>query len=586
MKKKMNDTIIFVTLFLVITFFVYAPFELYLTNQTEFWFKLSMFAFVPIIISVVVGAFLILVGHVIREKYRQYFSAFIFGLALAIYLQSNFLNLQVGVLNGADINWKDYKVSFVVNLLVWMVCIITPCLLVKIKPQLMKKGMSYVSALISIMQIVTLIVLMITSYKPTEDLYKMYISDKNLFEVSKDDNVVIFLLDMYDDRDFKNIIEAEPELANELDGFTQFANSTGNYSTTSYSLATLFTGQYLYNDRPFSEQMTVAAEKSQMLNTLSENGFRLDVYTYSWGVLPTNILSKTSNYVEGKVKIGDYYQFTKKLYQLVACKYLPNIIKPYIWMNGTEFDQYKELSNNLQMEFDPNNVNFYKKLQKEGISTDSDQKCFKFIHLEGVHYPYYINEKVEMVDEGETSELKCARGALQIVQTYMDEMKKQGVYDNSSIIIMADHGYYWDGVLTNPVLLVKPRDAKGTLKVSNSPVSHHDFQPSVLSLAGLNKNMQWGESFFDIQEGVERERLFYQYYLSEGAIDGNYRLIEYSIGSGSNKRESFQLTDVEYGATGEKYSHKKNCAYCQSGERDPIETEENVPVRVVHNQIK
>lgn len=581
--QKSKGTLILAVLFLIVTFFVYAPFELYLTNQQEFWFSISAFAFIPLLMAVIVGAILIAVGMIMKEKYRKYFSAVIFGLALAIYLQSNFLNAKIGVLNGADINWQEYKVTFGINLIIWLLCVMLPCVLMKVKSHLMNKGIGYVSALFSMMQIVTLVVLAITSYKPAESQYEWYISDRNLFEVSSKDNVVVFLLDMYDDRYFKEILDMEPEIVDELEGFTYFANSTGNYSTTVYSMGTLFTGQYLYNEKPFGEQLHDASEKSKMIDTLLDNGYRLDVYTIG---APPNILPKTSNYVEGEIKISDYVQFTKSLYQLVACKYLPDMIKPFVWMDGTEFNQFREPSGNTEKVYESNNVTFYKNIKKNGISVNDDEKCFKFIYLDGAHYPYYIDENVKAVEEEDTSELQCARGALRIVQAYMDEMKKSGVYDNTSIIIMADHGYYWDGVLTNPVLLVKPENATGALQVSNAPVSQHDFQPSVLSLAGLNDDMRFGESYFDIPEGVERERLFYQYYLQEGAIDGNYRLIEYRIGSDSNKRESFELTDIEYGPTGEVYSHKENCEFCQSGEVEPIETEENVPIKVVHSRIE
>ena len=578
--KKRRFVLFGTTLFLVITLVVFAPLEMYLTNQSEFWFDLSEFVFIPLSLAALAEGILVLIGKLLHGKSFNRYVAIIFGVALAIYVQANFLNIQVGVMNGADINWQEYNVNFVINILIWIICIIMPSVLIYRKESMIS-GIGYISAILSLTQVVTLLVLVITSYKPTEAQYDMYVSNKDLFSVSKDENVIVFLLDMYDDQYFQKLLSQEPELAEELQGFTYFENSTGNYSTTSYSLATLFTGEYLYNESPFYSQMNELYKKSEMADVLLENGYSIGMYGYEWGA-PAALLNLSDNYIEGKIQVSDYVALSKKLYQLVACKYLPNIVKKYAWLDGKEFDQLKETSNNTEEIFDPNNVSFYTDLQKNGIDTSLEKKGFKFIHLEGAHYPYYINENVEMVEEEETSELQCARGALRIVQTYMEEMKKKGVYDNSAIIIMADHGYYWDGVLTNPVLLVKPMNETGTLKLSNAPVSHHDFQPSILSLAGLNDDMRYGESYFDIPEGVERERFFYQYYLKESHTGWNYRLIEYSIGSDSNKRESYQLTDVEYGATGEVYSHKENCEYCQSGAEDPVETEQNAPIEVVH----
>ena len=71
--QKSKGTLILAVLFLIVTFFVYAPFELYLTNQEEFWFSISAFAFIPLLMAVIVGAILIAVGMIMKEKYRKYF---------------------------------------------------------------------------------------------------------------------------------------------------------------------------------------------------------------------------------------------------------------------------------------------------------------------------------------------------------------------------------------------------------------------------------------------------------------------------------------------------------------------------------
>ena len=321
-----------------------------------------------------------------------------------------------------------------------------------------------------------------------------------------------------------------------------------------------------------------------MYDLLEKAGYRFDIYTYE-EYSPADIWNKASNYSSGKVKIDDIGNFIKLLSNLIIYKNFPDLLKQYVWISGTEFNSLKEVESE-EILFDNNNIIFYNTMQNSSFTTQNDNKCFKFIHLSGVHYPYYINQNVEEVPDSETSDVQCARGALKIVQDYMEKMQEKNVYDNSTIIIMADHGYYWDGVLTNPVLLVKPKKSIGRLELSNAPVSHHDFQPSILSFAGLNDNGKWGESYYDISEQENRERLFYQYYLMEGDVNGNYRLIEYSIDSSSNARESFSLTDTEYLATGEIVSHKDNCAYCQSGEKPPIETDENRPLMIVHSQLK
>lgn len=595
-KKRDYLTLLCGVIFLTFTLGIYAPFEIYLMNVNEFWFDLSMFVWVPILISIIAGIGLFLIGILLREEVFDTYTAFLFGLALAVYVQGNFLNLDVGVLNGAGIDWTQYKDNFTYNLIIWLLLVATPVIGINLKAKISRKILTGGSMLLTAMQLVSLVVLLV-NFSMSDETYMhqsdetdvttvKYVSNKNLFNISEDENIVVFLLDMYDDRYFKNLLQSDPELEEALDGFTYFTNSTGSYSTTHYSVGSLLGGGYFHNTEPYLEELNTMYADSKMVQVLEENNFRLDLYTPAEFV-PSDMRegANISNYIAGKEIIGDYPLFAKYLYQTVMCRYMPNILKPHIWMDGTEFSTLKSTGEEYSS-FNDDNSAFYEAFKESGIVTQNEEKCFKFIHLMGTHYPYTINKNIEKVDESETSELECAYGVLQIVIRYMAEMKEKGVYDNSSIIIMADHGFYADGVLTNPVLLVKPKGADGKMTASGAPVSHHDFQPSILYLAGLNNNEEFGESYFDIQEGEERERLFYQYYLTEeNHIESNWRMIEYQIDSESNKRENFHLTDVEYLPNGEKIAHKDNCAYCQSGAVDPIETEENVPVMVVHNSL-
>lgn len=102
-------------------------------------------------------------------------------------------------------------------------------------------------------------------------------------------------------------------------------------------------------------------------------------------------------------------------------------------------------------------------------------KQIKFIHITGAHYPYLIDENAQEVGPDSVSGVQCARGVLCIVKEYFDELRKNGVYDNSNIILAADYGYFWDDVLTNPLFVVKPHDSSGELILNNAPVCQADF---------------------------------------------------------------------------------------------------------------
>lgn len=566
-----------VSAFLSFTFIVYGPLEIYLTNINEFWFSLSQFWFIPIILGVAVTCMLFIIGIQMPKWILNMYTGMLFGISVLVYVQSNFLNMNIGVMNGAEHEWETFHIRFLINFVIWVVVISTMLCLYCDKYTKLKKAVKYISIGLVLVQLITLITLMVTI---KSDIDKggitHFISDKNIYEVSSDENIVVFILDMFDDQYFKKLIEEDSSFVNQFNGFTQYVNSTGNYSTTQYSIGTLLTGQYLKNSAPsYYEEITSLYKKCDMYDKLLEQNYRLDIYTYD-EMVPENLKEKTSNYIEGYKQISDYWDFTKDVYRLTSCKYLPDFIKQHMWMTGTEFNDLIKVDGVMPHSVD--NIHFYDGLLKDGITTQNDKKCFKFIHIDATHYPYTMNENVERVEESKTSDLQCAKGVIKIVQKYIEGMKDAGVYDTSSIIIMADHGYYWDGTLCNPVLLVKPKNASGEMKVSNAPVSHHDFQPTILEMAGLDKEKPEDKSFMELQDTDKRERLFYQYYLQEKHDGGRFRLIEYSIDSESNERKSFHLTGNEYTIEGEVINHFEYCKYCQEGNIEPNDNK----IRVVH----
>ena len=576
MKKDKKVHLLFVSIFFVFTFLIYAPLELYLTNINEFWFELSQFWFVVVILGVLSLTILLLVGWKMPQWMQEIYIAVIFSFSVMMYIQSNFLNMDVGVLNGGKVDWDSYRLKFLINFGIWILVIsLCVCILTeknKIGRQLVKYG----SLFITLIQASTLVVLLLTCNPEVEKgVVMQYVSEKDIYEVSAEDNIIVFLMDMFDDRYFKELLKEEPELAEDFDGFTQYTNFTGNYSTTSYSVATLLTGQYLKNtEESLYDEINILYDDCTTFDKLADAGYLLDIYTYE-GMIPKRLRDASDNYIEGGRRILDYMKFTKYLYRLVASRYMPDFVKQYVWLVGTEFDSVCEMSGEADAH-SVDNIRFYEKLLKNGISVQKDNKCFKFIHLDAVHYPYTMNENAERVEESETSDLQCARGVVKILLEYLDGMKTAGVYDNSSIIITADHGYYWDGVITNPVLLVKPQNAVGAMKMSAAPVSQHDFHASILTFAGLNINGKYGEDYFNIPE--DTERFFYQYYLQDDSVGGKYRLIEYKIDPEGNERKNFHLTGVEYTVDGKKINHFDNCQFCQSGQVEPNDHD----ARIVH----
>lgn len=171
-------------------------------------------------------------------------------------------------------------------------------------------------------------------------------------------------------------------------------------------------------------------------------------------------------------------------------------------------------------------------------------KTYRMIHLEGAHPPYSISESTELVTDGSGNAIIASKGALNIVYEYIGQLKKMGTYDDSTIVVMADHGAPHTGI-SNPLLLVKPRGSTGELRISSAPVCQADVIPTVLSDLGLNQEEKFGRSVYEILEGENRDRSFLYYKWSDSDSSWQFErlpeLSEYKVGPQGNDVNYFTL---------------------------------------------
>ena len=545
---------------MVFTICLYAPFEMVLMNRSEFWFKLSLFWWMPVLFSVPVFVVFALVGYALRGRIRVLYGALFFAAALCFYIQGNFLNLRLGLLNGATPDWSGYHGAMMRDLVIWAVITAIVLLVMILLRERASAIFGFVSFLLIGIQTVSLISLLIpvfADHDVTAHVSNVQ-TDTQLYEVGSEGNLIVFIVDMFDDDYFRQIYDEKKSVLDTYDGFTWFDNFTGAYSTTAVSLDLFLTGQMVYNEKPREEWRSDVWAQRLWLDEVAEAGYEMSFYTPNTVSVPDRMKAIAGNYQEMDLYIKDDFSFFKHLYRLAACKYFPNIVKPYIWMDCTEFDSLGEYYN-------PDNTVFRDGLgYNNGLTLAEGKKEFKFIHINGAHYPYSIQEDGTQAPGGSDA-ITAATGTLAIIGGYLDEMKKNGTYEDASIIITADHGYYWDGVLSNPVCLIKQPGAHGGISVDHAPACQRDLFPTLVRLSGSDRAADYGTDLFDIPENADVERYFYQYYLLEGDVDGNFRMIEYSIPPESSDVSGFALTDVEITYHGERIPHAQYCESCQNG---------------------
>ncbi|MBR3349484.1 MAG: alkaline phosphatase family protein [Solobacterium sp.] len=155
--------------------------------------------------------------------------------------------------------------------------------------------------------------------------------------------------------------------------------------------------------------------------------------------------------------------------------------------------------------FLPFNYDFYSDIQNQKPEHIS-QKSFRFYHVEGAHRPFKYDKDVNVIPYEEGSYTQNVEASMKTADAFLKKLKEAGVYDNSSIMIMADHGFEngSDSNLDrfNPLLMIKGFKEKHPHAVSEAPISYLDL-PEAYNRLLMHKK---AEECFDAKEGDARER--------------------------------------------------------------------------------
>ncbi|MBD5504989.1 MAG: LTA synthase family protein [Lachnospiraceae bacterium] len=491
--------------------FIYAPLELLFTNQDEFWF--DIYILVPIM-SAVFGIVCVIsiLAFVLLRKWNEniyriglviYLIAFI-----SLYIQGNWLTGNLPLLDGEPIDWSLYKTEYMQSYILWIVvAAIVVIIYRKADHKLFENMIKVVSICMILMFCVTLCTLALSN-NGFDKKPGLVVTTKNMFRMSEDSNLIILLLDAVDARNMNEIMEENPDYRDIFTDFTYFPNMLGTYPATKYSIPYILSGQWYENETTFREYEAEAYTVSPLFMALEETGYHIGLYEAE---LLSNDEGKAryENVLPSQRGLRNKLMFIKWEIQMTGFKYAPYCLKPHTFVNLKDFNTTK-IPPEGETVFTISNSDFYNRVLNEDI-TYLDDKCFKFIHINGGHAPFIYNEKVEEIAPEDGSYNDNIKASLTITRDYINKLKAAGVYDNSAIIIMADHGYGPENYYgrQNPVFFVKGINEKHDFNVSEAPVSYVDLQEAYVRLM----NGADSEQIFDWKSGDQRERryLFYEY---------------------------------------------------------------------------
>lgn len=496
---------------------IFEPITLYSTNIHDFWFDLydmlpqlipSFFLYSLAFFSIFLVSYIILAILVKKKNLYYIFVSIAFCVFVITYLQGNFFSGSLPGINGDVFKWREYTAETITSFALWIVLFIALFIAIKkLKPQ---KVFSYIAPITGIIFVMLLVSLCSTLF--TTDALENKNTSKATFDyynqVSNDQNLFIFLVDAVDSQSFNKLLADDPDYQSTFKDFTYYPDTVSYYPYTRDSIPYLFSQIPNHNETEFDEYSKRAFDNSKIFQSLKEDNYNM--YFYDEDTIMSAESAQNFKNMSDETSINRQ-NFLEQIRCYDLYKYLPYPLKGKAHIEKLNFS-HADL-NNDKVDYDDDdrlNYDIYKNESLEIV----DNKVFHYIHLEGAHIWFDIDENLNPIDKtiGTYSQKQAA--SFKIIKAYLDRLKSSDVYDNSSIVILADHGYK-DGVWEydyinnrfNPILYIKGIDeTHSKMHVSDQPISFEDLGTA---FEDLKNGKQSTELFKGIESPRDRTIIYY-----------------------------------------------------------------------------
>ena len=491
---------------------VFAPLEIYLNNPDEFWYDAGMLlpwclVYFAVAFGLSEAGFAVL--FFLGDRWYDFGVAAYLTVFAGCYIQGNFLVKNLPALDGTELVLADYKSEITVSCVVWiLVAAVVLGVCVKLGRERFRKVAGGVSLFVTLMLLLTIGTLFVTTAGYVRKDYLTSVKD-NQFEMSRDANFVIFVLDAVDESKLEAVYARHPEYAEQLADFTWYTNVCGGYPCTDCAMPLMLSGEWYENEEPFQDYLHHVYGEGALFEELEQDGYAMSLYDADLQLSERVIGDRYQNMIHTKIYLYQPLLFAKRQMKMVGVKYAPWLLKQFCWFDAHQLWNQRVVDVDEDVFFWEDSL-FYEDLQQQPV-TYTDEKQFKMIHLEGAHAPFKYDADVNVVYD--TDYASCIEASMTVFIEYLNKLKEAGVYDNTVIVMASDHGLNEDPRVMDgrqhPILFVKGANEHHALQTSDAPISHADYLGAYGKLLGGASS----DAVFDWKEGDERERRYLFYYI-------------------------------------------------------------------------
>lgn len=485
--------------------------------------------------------------------------AVLVALYALLWAQGNLFVWDYGAFDGSPIDWGRHRGKAILEVCVWGGAIG----LALAKPDWLTRRALRFAALICALQLASLGGQLVRHAPLSRRAERQTFPIESLSRYSRTLNAIIVVLDSLQSDVFSEAMD-DPALRAEMPpGFTNYRNAVSLYTETNFSLQSILTSKAVPDrSQPsawIEEQMTsslpaVLARRGfdSALVTFADAAIRCSGVSHGYRCIRASLLAEPAAYAADAAWREDM----SDLFSLGLFRLAPHFVKPRIYDHGRW-----RIRGLYPVHIRPRlNPQIHRSSRRDlavfdelirSASADDGVPRFRFFHFFAAHFPNTIDAHcglqhrvarnyVARLRQNAVEASRCVLAKLFQLLNRLDEI---GVYDQSLIFVVADHGQMFfpvvpaaasqplpartapragaDGpTLQQPqrgvaLFLVKPLAERGPLRISDVPVSLCDVPRSVLDALGIDGDFGC-ESVFGPPDGDRQPRFHYRYpYYSE-----------------------------------------------------------------------
>jgi hypothetical protein len=502
--------------------FLLLPCTIVFGNENEFSLGRSDVLYRSLTLVAGAGLLGVLFSVIAGPRLRCRVTAFFLALGICIYVQSALLVWDYGQFDGSGIDWTKFSSRGLIDSAVWAGIF---GLVFLLRRSIVAKAAG-ISVFLLILQTVGTLRLAAASRMPWT-LPDRRLELQKLFSFSAEKNVVLILLDAFQSPALAELLTTYPQMKEDFRDFIYFRNTTSSFPSTLPSVPTMLTGVPYDEKSSLRSYFEETVAQRSLPKYLSDSGFQVSLATVPGfcRFFSSSQCAEARAYPRLDGPSGSEREFLELL-DYSFFRAAPQSLKIALYDDEQWFFQRLAFEMKKKKGGEDGSLMLVDRLQAES-SVSAAQPTFKLIHLLLPHPPMRVGANCEILPkfrkfrkESYLDQSHCATLAARKIIAELRELK---IYDQSMIIISADHGVRLDlGRVTSksddknsrarisrglPLLMVKPPGRSSLFEISDAPAQLLDIPRTVTSALGLEAPFP-GENALNLRPEEPRDRFY------------------------------------------------------------------------------